>query len=108
MAPIVLNSVQLNEVIEALKKESAPLEEKKEVDEDAANGGEKTNKEEENEGEEEDKGEETNMVDGEVNKDGRRSRMLVKLKEIRKRYTSSFTMHALDHIINGTRFEKVR
>ena len=34
--------------------------------------------------------------------------MRERLREIRKRYTDSFTMHALDHIINGTRFEKVR
>ena len=32
---------------------------------------------------------------------------LTRLKPIRKRYTSSFTMHALDHIINGTRVERV-
>ena len=32
---------------------------------------------------------------------------LTKLKPIRRRYTSSFTMHALDHIINGTTLEKV-
>ena len=33
--------------------------------------------------------------------------ILTRLKPIRMRYTSSFTMHALDHIINGTIPEKV-
>ena len=33
--------------------------------------------------------------------------MMARLKPIRNRYTSSFTMHALDHIINGTLPEKV-
>ena len=32
---------------------------------------------------------------------------LTRLKPIRKRYTSSFTMHALDHIINGTMVVRV-
>ena len=65
----------------------------------------------------EDENDERKLIDADLNRDNVKNddlkkrkespEWLSRLKQIRHRYTSSFTMHALDHIINGTLPEKV-